>query len=249
MLLAACGPSIPEPEPTPTIAEEDKPVLGLMTSLPIYWGEAASFADQIASDAPPHWVRVELEKRYRLMPLDTLAGAGDATLANVDFLLLAQPRALSGEENVALDDWVRAGGRVLLFADPLLTSHSRFPLGDPRRPLDIALLSPILDRWGLELTFDESQPEGEQSVEAADVAIPVNLRGAFEVSGDGGCTLGQNAFYATCVIGEGRVLALADAALLEELQGQHNHGDGVAESTEQRRKALNALLSRGFSHE
>lgn len=49
-------------------------------------------------------------------------------------------------ENVALDDWVRAGGARALFADPLLTFNSRFSIGDRRRPQDVATLSPILTR-------------------------------------------------------------------------------------------------------
>ena len=51
---------------------------------------------------------------------------------------------------------MRGGGRVLLFADPMLTRHSAFALGDRRRPQDVVLLSPILARWRLELQFDES---------------------------------------------------------------------------------------------
>ena len=65
--------------------------------------------------------------------------------------MMIQPRPLSPQENVALDNWVAAGGRLLLFADPALTEDSAFAIGDRRRPQDVVLLSPILARWGLEL--------------------------------------------------------------------------------------------------
>ena len=49
-------------------------------------------------------------------------------------LLAAQPQALTAERLVALDDWVRAGGRLVLLADPSLRWESSRPLGDRFRP-------------------------------------------------------------------------------------------------------------------
>ena len=80
-------------------------------------------------------------------------------LSHVTRLLLAQPRALSGPENVALDAWVRGGGHLLLFADPMMTGESRFGIGDRQRPQDVILLSPILNRWCRDPQFDQNQPQ------------------------------------------------------------------------------------------
>jgi hypothetical protein len=147
-----------------------------------------------------------------LRPLDTLS---ETTLGDLEFLLLAQPRALAPAENVALDAWVRGGGRVLLFADPLLTGDSRFAIGDRRRPQDVILLSPILARWGLRLEFDEAQPTGA-SVRGAEVPIPVNLPGRFSVvEGEGRCTLDAGGVLARCAIGGGQALVVADDAVLD----------------------------------
>ena len=96
----------------------------------------------------------ELESRYDLVPLDTLEP--DA-LAGIERVILAQPRALAPSENVSFDQWLTAGGEALIFADPMLTRHSEYPIGDRRRPQDVVLLSPLFDHWGLELTFDETQ--------------------------------------------------------------------------------------------
>lgn len=189
--------------------------VGLFSTLPIYWPESAEFGDILRNDGEKSWVRRAIEAEYDLAPLDTFDAA---TLANLDLLILAQPRALSAAENVALDDWVRGGGRVLVFADPMLTFHSRFPMGDRRRPQDVVLLSPILARWGLELVYDDSQPEGERMVATPAGAIPVDLAGQFvarETAAPADCAIAAESLVARCSIGEGKALLIADAAMLD----------------------------------
>ena len=220
----------------------EKPVLGLFTTLPIYWGETADLGAVLSDESGPHWVRRALERDYRLRPLDVLGAAGqEQGLAGMRDLVLAQPRALSPAENVALDAWVREGGRVLLFADPMLTAHSGFALGDRRRPQEVILLSPLLSHWGLDLQFDETQPEGERRVAALGTAVPVNLPGRFALrenagGGDATCVLLGEGLVARCTIGRGKAVVIADAALLED--------GGNAQTA--REAALSALLNSAF---
>lgn len=192
--------------------------IGLFTSLPILWRESGGLADLLEPGGEPHWALAVLERYGRLRPLDTLAPSGGRLpLDGHAVLVLAQPRPLSPRENVALDRWVREGGRVLLFADPMLTGPSAYPLGDPRRPQDVVLISPILKRWGLELRFDETQRAGEHMAHARGESLPVNLPGSFALTpGARRCVLEAEGLLARCRIGAGRVVALADAALLEE---------------------------------
>lgn len=220
-----------------------RPVLGLFTTLPIYWSEATGVADLLAHGQGEPWVRTAIERRYRLRPLDLLepAKAGqDDPLRAYDYLLLAQPRALSPAENVALDAWVRRGGNLLLFADPMLTAQSIHPLGDARRPQDVALLSPILGHWGLRLEFDEAQPIGERSVPLFGAAVTVALAGRLVGAKAQGasCRIGAQGLVAQCRIGRGRALIVADAALL----------DSAARPVEPRERGLNALLDRAFGN-
>ena len=56
----------------PQAAAPPAQALGLFTSLPIVWGEAASAADLLRADAPPHWARAALARHGALRPLDTL---------------------------------------------------------------------------------------------------------------------------------------------------------------------------------
>jgi hypothetical protein len=145
-------------------------------------------------------------------------------------LVLAQPQPLMPEENVALDAWVRRGGRLLLFVDPMLTAASEFALGDPRGPQRVAMLSPILRHWGLELQFDAAQAPGEHVVDYRGAALPVNLAGRFAVSREARCRLQAASVVAECRVGLGRVLAVADAGVFD--------GDDAGRS-----KALSALLA------
>lgn len=190
--------------------------IGLFTTLPILWADGPDLAASLKPEGEPHWAREVMAGRGALEPLDTLTAEG---LGKLRRLILAQPRALAPQENVALDDWVRGGGQVLLLADPALTEESSFSLGDPRRPQAVVLLSPILTRWGLELLFDEGQPFGPGERDVMGVAVPVNLPGHLATRGQGNCRLWGDGLAATCAIGQGRVVVLADAALLEREQG------------------------------
>ncbi len=231
--LPACQAGAAEEERSK--ANEASPTLGLFSSLPIYWGEGADIGTMIDGGGEPGWLRQVLERRFSLAPLDALE---PETLAEVERLLLAQPRPLAPSENVALDNWVRAGGRALIFADPMLTRHSEYALGDKRRPADMVVLSPILARWGLELRFDESQAAGERMVEANGAAVPVDLAGEFvarDSGDDSTCAILDNGLIARCRIGEGRVDLVADAALLDE--------EGGAVDATRRAEIVNRLLA------
>ncbi len=211
--------------------------VGLFTSLPILWEDSAELGAELRPDAAPHWARGVLERGGPIVALDTLAGpGGTAPLDQIRRLVIAQPRPLAPAENVALDDWVRGGGQVLLLADPALTQDSAFQLGDPRRPQAVALLSPILGRWGLDLLFDDAQPAGEQSREVLGVDTPVNLPGRFATRGQASCRLWADGLAVTCAVGKGRVLALADAAVLER-----------QDASGSRPTAFSALLDAAFA--
>jgi len=183
-----------------------------MGSVPIYWGEADGFGELLNSAAQAHWARAVIEQSYTIEPVDFLT---EEVLARHRILMLAQPRALAATENVALDDWVRGGGRLLLFADPMMTGESRFSIGDRRRPQDVALLSPILAHWGLELRFDADQQAGLRMHDFAGQPIPVNLPGHLAVVEEQGCAAREDGLIAQCALGLGQVIILADAAILD----------------------------------
>lgn len=212
---------------------DPRPTLGLMGTIPIYWGETDGLADLLSGEGDAHWARARLEQQWRLQPVDHL---DPASLGQFDRLLLAQPRALSAPENVALDTWVRGGGRLLIFADPMMTGESRFGIGDRRRPQDVILLSPILRHWGLDLRFDENQSAGTELRDFAGTALPIRLAGSFAPLDPAGvCVLEAAEILASCTIGQGQVVVLADAAMLDLHHPQPQSAD-----------ALDALVRRAF---
>ena len=206
--------------------------LGLMTSLPLYWPLGAGVEEIASGRAAPPWQRAALEQAYAIEPLDTLApipglAAGAAPtdpLAGLTRLAVIQPRGLSPADNVALDQWVRAGGRLLLVLDPALTGEYDLPLGDPRRPADSALIPPVVARWGLAVQFDEAQGEGVSEQPLGEAALPLALAGEVAIvdPSAAACTLLAENAAARCTVGKGTVTLIADAALFEhpELAGE-----------------------------
>lgn len=211
ILLSACSAGqAGDAEP-----EAGKNSVGLFTTLPIYWGEGADISSILSGGGETDWVRGLIEQRFAITPLDALE---PDTIEGTQRLIMAQPRPLAPSENVALDQWVREGGRLLIFADPMLTRHSEFAIGDRRRQQDVVVLSPILTRWGLELFFDEDQPEGERWVKAYGGEFPANLAGRFALRAPGEeaeCFVSETGLLAQCNVGKGRVTLLADAAVLD----------------------------------
>lgn len=226
LLLAGCARA-----PAAPLEDAERARLGLMTSLPLYWPLGAG-VEQIASGrAAVPWQRTALEEAYELAPLDTLAPipglAPDAPesdpLAGLTRLAVIQPRGLSPADNVALDGWVRGGGRLLLVLDPALTGDYDLPLGDPRRPVDTALIPPVVARWGLAISFDEREAPELRHARLGEASLPLALAGRITLGKAArGCTLTAAGAAARCRIGKGRAVLLADAALFEhgELAGE-----------------------------
>jgi hypothetical protein len=98
----------------------------------------------------------------------------------------------------------------------MLTAQSSFAFGDRRRPEAIAMLSPILARWGLRLDFDDEQVAGLHNAEVLGVGIPVDLPGKLVADARSGCAMQAEGLVASCRIGRGHALIVADAALLEQ---------------------------------
>ncbi len=201
----------------PATSPGPRPTIGLLSTLPIYWPEGGALSALDPDAAPQPWVRTALAREGEVRPLDAL---DEGALDGIDLLVLAQPRMLTPAENVALDDWVRAGGDVLVFADPLLSGESAYPLGDPRRPQDVALLDPILARWGLDLLPPPHDATVRRVALGEGAILPVAAGGRLGLrppagGGEADCALSLEALLAQCRIRRGHVVVLADATLLE----------------------------------
>ncbi|WP_069336262.1 Gldg family protein [Sphingobium yanoikuyae] len=194
LLLLGFGPA------RPISSQPDRPVLAVITALPLFWEEGGAGTRR---DAP---IVTLLRSRFEVRPIDdvrALAASG------APVLLLAQPRPMTPQALVALDRWVRDGGRLLLLTDPHLRWPSGLPLGDRRRAPMVGTLGPLLAHWGVRggavrdreirhflpdgrlLTMAGMQPLSSGGRQ--EVAVPLPLR-----------------------IGRGEVLLLGDADLIDD---------------------------------
>jgi hypothetical protein len=215
----------------------DRRAIGLMTSLPLYWPADAGLEDIAAGRAGMPWQRRAIETRYALVPLDTLSPLPGLfpddpevdPLAGIAGLAVIQPRGLSPADNVALDAWVRQGGRLLLILDPALTGEYAAPLGDPRRPVDSALILPVVARWGLGVAFDEAQLPSVTRAAFAGLELPLALSGTIAITDPAAaaCRLSAGGAVATCRVGKGRVTLIADAALFEHPELAGENGESI----------------------
>lgn len=190
VMLGAC-----REEAAPT--EAAKPTVHVLTSLPLLFDEG--FGLEPASGETATFLR----DRYRLEAIDL-----PSKLATGGVLLAAQPRALPAEELVALDAWVRAGGRLVLLADPLLEWPSKRPLGDRMRPPASFADTGLLLHWGLRL--DAPDKRGPQWLGGGHVPI-LFLSPGILVAGRGECKLLRGNIAATCRLGQGTATIVADA--------------------------------------
>jgi len=185
----------------PRAAEKNRPTLLLLTSLPLLFGEDFSLE---GAGSP---ALAALRKHYRVVPISV---ASPQELAKGRLLLMAQPLAQPAEDLVALDQWVRDGGGVLLFADPLLEWPSEKPLGDPTRPPPMFADTGLLAHWGLRL----DAPDERGIKEARLGNFPVKTSSPGRIVGKG-CSIGADGIVARCAIGKGKATVVADADLLD----------------------------------
>ncbi|MEP3420459.1 MAG: hypothetical protein ABJN35_01880 [Erythrobacter sp.] len=225
---------------TPDCVEtQPLPTLGLMTGLPLNLPLGVDFADYARGEVDPPWQAKALGQCHDVIPLDTVSpiaaldpnAAPTNPLSDLARLAIVQPRGLSPQDNVALDDWVRGGGRLLLVLDPMLTGEYDLPLGDARRPNAVAFIPPVVARWGMTITFDDAQEFAARTVTIGDGEFAVLLTGEIEAAGDA-CLRNDAYPVQQCAVGEGRVTIVADAAIFEDEQVAGDNGS-----------AINALLA------
>lgn len=184
-------------EEAPAAAAPGRPELHLITSLPLLFGE------QFSLDGERPAVAAWLEQRYRLSAIDLPSQVPPGAT-----LVMIQPVALPAEELVALDRWVRGGGRLLLLADPRLEWPSERPLGDKLRPPPMYADTGLLGHWGL--TLEGSETSGPVTIGGVGYVSPGTL-----VASGSQCVV-ENAVVARCRLGRGQAVVVADADWIGE---------------------------------
>ena len=186
------------------------PSVVMLTGLPLRWAGQGGMAAMVTRGAAedPALARIEASG-----PVDLVDSLTDRAVPAGATLLVAHPRALPAPDLVAIDAFVRGGGRAVILADALSGWPVRYPLGDPRNPPVTSLLTPMLDHWGVTLG---PAPVGERTAQAVDVdgaRLRLFSAGRFEVL-PAGCSALADRRIAHCTIGAGEAWLVGDADLL-----------------------------------
>lgn len=183
----------------------ERPRVTLFTALPLMWGEGDA-ADVIAGRTRQSATLAAVTRDFDVRPIDTIS----AETLGPAVAIIAQPRRLTPQELVALDGWVRHGGRAMIFADPELVWPSRYPPGDARRAPPVTLLDPLLAHWGVTLGDSDGRPSDVYVDDAT-----VRMRASGNLTGPANCSA-HAAQVLSCDIGAGKVLLVGDADVLDE---------------------------------
>ncbi|WP_219893852.1 GldG family protein [Aquisediminimonas profunda] len=211
LFLAACRQGAAEPVGSRIV---------FMTALPLFPASAAPAEILNGPDQRAAIIRA-LAARHHIIPIARL----DEKALVGSMLIVAQPRGLAGEELVALDAWVRQGGKALIFSDPELVWPSELPFGDPRRAPPIGLLDPLLSHWGLELVSPAMNDDGPvKRIGVGKFVVAVAWAGKWRTDNPD-CKIESDAFIAACRIGKGQVVLVADADMLDERLWQSSGSD------------------------
>ena len=106
-----------------TLATSDKPVVGLLSELPIIGGYDQGTGRPLAAWA----VVTQLQQLFEVRNLDAAITVVDES---VDLLVVVHPKSLSDQTLYAIDQFVMRGGKLLTFVDPI--SDADIPM-DPTR--------------------------------------------------------------------------------------------------------------------
>lgn len=194
----------------PAAASARAPAVTMLTGLPLRWSASSSIAAMIAEGTNDDPSITRLTATGPVSLVDSLA---DHAPPPDGVLLIAHPRALAPQDLVAIDAFVRGGGRAVVLADALSGWPTRHPLGDPRNAPITSLLTPLLDHWGVTLGAAPTGESESLSVDIEGARLRLFSAGRFDRL-PSSCRAYGGRYAAHCRIGRGEVWLVGDADLL-----------------------------------
>ena len=130
----------------------EKPVVGVMSSLPVM-GQMNPMAAQMGQRGQPPWALLsELMRDFNVKQVEITT---DKIPDDIKLLVVIHPKAISESTQYALDQFVLRGGKLVAFVDPLCVLDR--PPTEPGRmpPASSSTLAKLFNAWGL--TFDTAK--------------------------------------------------------------------------------------------
>ncbi|MGH7941415.1 MAG: Gldg family protein [Limisphaerales bacterium] len=136
------------------VASASRPVIGVMTVLPV-WGDAPDPLMRPGQSGAPEWAFItELKKDFTVRAVAMTATNIDR---DINVLLVADPVDISDSAQYAIDQFILRGGKVLAFLDP----HAYFDQTHGAQNFLVegdnaarSSLPDLLKAWGLDMDLD-----------------------------------------------------------------------------------------------
>ena len=130
------------------LAYPRKPLIGIISTLPVFGGPPPE--GSTAPDIPP-WIIINTMKEF--FDVRELDIPVDAIDSDVDVLMIIHPKNLKQRTLYAIDQFILAGGKAMVFVDPLAEQDQS--QGSPENTMvmpDIdSDLDKLFEKWGLEM--------------------------------------------------------------------------------------------------
>ncbi len=128
------------------LSREEKPLVGLLSSLPV----RGAYDPAIGQPNPPWAVISQIETLFEIRELTTDTIGDELNLdTEISTLVLIHPKNLSDAAQYAIEQFVFAGGQLLVFVDPFAEADNAAydPTGSNR-----ASEFPLLEQWGVKFS-------------------------------------------------------------------------------------------------
>ncbi|MGI9228441.1 MAG: Gldg family protein [Gammaproteobacteria bacterium] len=130
------------------LANPDKRVVGVISTLPL-------FGDDTGAVKP--WTIVKVMRDF--FEVRDLGTTVSRIAAAVDVLMLVHPKGLTETTLYAIDQYLLAGGKAIIFIDPMAEADTEAAQPDPANPYVMpeigSDLQPLLETWGITMASDK----------------------------------------------------------------------------------------------
>lgn len=149
-----------------SLTAEAKPVLGVISSLPLDTGFGGPMA-ALRGQSFPFAVYSQLAELYdvRQMAPDFVEIG-----SHIDLLLIAHPQRLSAQQHYAIDQYVLGGGKAVVILDPNAEVAMQGARQGAPPPQTVSTLDPLAAAWGFKI-------DPEKVVGDGDLATKVTVAG------------------------------------------------------------------------